>query len=113
MSPEQIETIARELIARKEREQAVRQQLHEILMKGATPDEIKNSPVVAEMRKVDGENTAFLKQQIQAHGWPTAEQFGKGAAHAAFLIVQHSDDAERFAGRGSGDPAGTGHGIGA
>jgi hypothetical protein len=45
-----------------------------------------------EMGPVDRDNTAWLKQRVQELGWIDVARFGKEAAGAAFLIVQHSGD---------------------
>ena len=45
-----------------------------------------------EMQKVDEDNTAFLKRLVGEIGWIDTTRFGKEAANAAFLIVQHSGD---------------------
>jgi hypothetical protein len=45
-----------------------------------------------EMKKVDADNTAYLKDVVMRHGWIDVKRFGVNAADAAFLIVQHSGD---------------------
>jgi hypothetical protein len=47
---------------------------------------------MAEMGKVDRDNTAWLRKQVTAFGWIDARRFGRRAAGDAFLIVQHSGD---------------------
>ena len=42
--------------------------------------------------KVDAENTRYVKSLVATLGWIDAERFGREAANAAFLIVQHSGD---------------------
>jgi hypothetical protein len=42
------------------------------------------------MLTIDSSNTAWLKQQIRTHGYPTSARVGKAAADAAALIVQHA-----------------------
>ena len=94
LSAEMIDAIRKELLERREREQAPRRQFHDFFMSGKSQEEIRSSPLVAEMHRVDAENVAYLKTLVQEHGWPDAERFGPEAASAAFLIVQHSDDTE-------------------
>ena len=53
-------------------------------------------PRVTELRRVDTENRAWLKQIVEKSGWPTAGQVGKDGAHAAWLLVQHADDEPAF-----------------
>jgi hypothetical protein len=45
---------------------------------------------------VDEGNTAWLKADLLANGWPTIPQFGKDADQAAFLLVQHADRDRAF-----------------
>lgn len=40
---------------------------------------------------VDQANTAWLKEQVKAHGWYAIDTHGKEADQAAFLLVQHAD----------------------
>lgn len=89
-----IQDIERELLERHEREQAPRRELHVMVTSGKTQEEIRTSAVVAEMRRVDAENIAYLKSVIETYGWPDAARFSRKASFAAFLILQHSDGAE-------------------
>lgn len=41
--------------------------------------------------EVDGDNLAWLKQEVAAHGFPTVAQVGEQGLSAAFLLVQHAD----------------------
>ena len=45
-----------------------------------------------EMRRVDEDNTEFLMGIVEELGWIDAQRFGREAADAAFLIVQHCSD---------------------
>jgi hypothetical protein len=45
-----------------------------------------------EMAGVDADNTAYLKGVVTDVGWIDVERFGRPAANAAFLLVQHSGD---------------------
>jgi len=47
---------------------------------------------MAEMGKVDRDNTAWLRERVAEIGWIDARRFGRRAAGDAFLIVQHSGD---------------------
>jgi len=47
--------------------------------------------VALEACRVDQANTAWLKADLQATGWPRVSQMGKEADHAAWLLVQHAD----------------------
>lgn len=52
--------------------------------------------LVAEMAKVDADNTKWLGEQVDKVGWPTVTQVGKQAAHTAWLLVQHADADPKF-----------------
>jgi hypothetical protein len=45
-----------------------------------------------EMAGVDADNTAYLKAVVTDVGWIDVKRFGRPAANAAFLLVQHSGD---------------------
>lgn len=72
----------RELEERGRTDQAVR----EAFEGGGQPD----SSQIAAMGRTDSANTAWLERWVARWGWPTAEQLGKEAVGAAFLIVQHA-----------------------
>ncbi|MFI7465980.1 DUF6624 domain-containing protein [Nonomuraea sp. NPDC049646] len=40
---------------------------------------------------VDADNTAYLKQVIDEHGWPGRDLVGDEGAQAAWLLAQHAD----------------------
>jgi hypothetical protein len=41
--------------------------------------------------RTDQANTAWLKADLKAHGWPKVSEAGKDADRAAWLLVQHAD----------------------
>lgn len=47
-----------------------------------------------EMKKIDAENTAWIKPLMKQHGWLGYSLVGADGATAAFLLVQHTADAE-------------------
>ncbi|MET7758643.1 DUF6624 domain-containing protein [Streptomyces sp. NPDC005389] len=49
-----------------------------------------------EIRRVDTDNTAFLKAVIAEHGWPGHCLVGEEAASAAWLSAQHADQDAAF-----------------
>jgi len=49
------------------------------------------SPNMREWRKIDGDNTAFMKTVIEEHGWPGKSMVGHEGSLAAYLLVQHAD----------------------
>lgn len=48
------------------------------------------NPNMSEWRKIDADNTAFMKKVIDKHGWPGKSLVGADGALAAFLLVQHA-----------------------
>ena len=76
LTTERVAALQEELRRRRAEDQAVR----------------KDARRSTEMQKVDEDNTAFLKKLVGEVGWIDATRFGKEAADAAFLIVQHSGD---------------------
>ncbi|MGW1544429.1 DUF6624 domain-containing protein [Streptomyces sp. NPDC002309] len=70
--------LAAELLLRAERDQAAR---HLAL---TTRDG-------REMCRIDGDNTAWLKQVISERGWPGVALVGESGADAAWLLAQHAD----------------------
>ncbi|MDT0322092.1 DUF6624 domain-containing protein [Streptomyces millisiae] len=80
--------LAAELLRRRDEDQHVRGLLPDT---GPWP-----SDVLERMRRIDADNTAFLKRVIAAHGWPGLSLVGRHAANAAWLIAQHSDADPEF-----------------
>ena len=70
-----------ELLARMEKEQNIRRDLNN------SPDDLQ---LMMRMMEADAQNTMWLDDVIQQHGWPTKTLVGEEGARAAFLIVQHS-----------------------
>jgi hypothetical protein len=76
LAPERVEDIRAELTKRVRVDQEVRR------------DRRRHD----EMQGVDADNTAWLRTLVIEVGWIDAERFGREAAGAAFLLVQHSGD---------------------
>lgn len=72
-----------ELLERGRRDQAIRDT---VFGAGLAMDQ----GALRRMLAVDSDNSSWLKEQIRLHGFPTTAKVGKGAADAAFLIVQHA-----------------------
>ncbi len=47
--------------------------------------------ILEALKKVDDTNRAWLKGVVEKHGWPGKTLVGVDGAHAAWLLVQHSD----------------------
>ncbi|HTQ09958.1 MAG TPA: DUF6624 domain-containing protein [Fimbriimonadaceae bacterium] len=56
----------------------------------------KDEALIAEMHRIDREDTAEMKRIVDQFGWPTITAFGKEGAFDAWLIVQHADQDPRF-----------------
>ena len=82
---ERITEIQTQLAARLETDQEVRRKM------SMGPSGVGKDDIV-KMVKIDHENTAYLKKLVGEVGWIDGGRFGKAAANAAFLIVQHSGD---------------------
>ena len=54
------------------------------------------NPNMSEWRKIDADNTAFMKKVIDKHGWPGKSLVGADGALAAFLLVQHASTDPAF-----------------
>jgi hypothetical protein len=76
------EKIKEELLARAEREQALRSEWDD------KDSEELRLKVLAE----DENNTSYLKQVVKEYGWPKISDVGEKVAMAAWLIAQHSPD---------------------
>lgn len=74
LSPDRIAEVQKELARREKEDQAVR----------TDPARQKD------MAAVDSANTSWLLKLLSETGWIDAPRFGARAAHAAFLLVQHS-----------------------
>ena len=72
--------LRRELLARVENDQAVRQK---VIAEGAGGSWEQTVPV-------DRDNTAWLKKMVAEKGWPTRSMVGEDGSKAAFLIAQHA-----------------------
>ncbi len=72
-----------ELLARVERHQSV---IGNLANAGA-PEQA----LVAEVARVDADNTAWMKQVIATHGWPGRSLVSQDGAKAASLLAQHAD----------------------
>lgn len=91
--------LRRELLERVDRDQQVRQRLIQWMQehKSDQPSQSgEEDPRVKETRQVDAENRTWLKSVLEKSGWPVASQVGTDGAHAAWLLVQHADEAPEF-----------------
>jgi hypothetical protein len=76
-----------QLLGRVTRDQAVRETFaFQLRATGTLTPEL-----IASMQRVDSVNLAWLKPQIQQHGFPTIAQVGRDGVAAAALLVQHAD----------------------
>lgn len=84
LPPQRLQAIREALAARKERDQEVREAFKQ---EGGPTAEANRR-----MREVDRDNLEYLKKLVAEVGWIDLRRFGKEAAQAAFLIVQHGGD---------------------
>jgi hypothetical protein len=101
------EALRRELMAMMREDQAARESMVKKLGEAgiAFDDARANSNPQAvkvmqqesqDVQQVDDRNGARLREIVEQHGWPGIGLVGKGAAHAAWLIVQHADSDRAF-----------------
>lgn len=83
-NPELMPALREELLERRERDQAIR---NELIKSGA---ERPDPEIAARMRAIDHENTVRMKEIVREHGWPGPELVGRDGTQAAWLLVQHS-----------------------
>ena len=84
-----------ELAKRVEVDQEIRREYIESLKDGVA-DAKKGSALAGKMMKVDRENTAWLKTQVEQHGWLGKTLVGVDGARNAWLLVQHADQQPEF-----------------
>ena len=77
-----------ELARRVEEDQALRREA--MATEPITPD------LVDKVVAVDAANTAWLRDLVTRHGWPTRARVGEKAAGEAWLLVQHADQDVEF-----------------
>ena len=63
----------------------------ELLQMSEADQTIRREERWLDAEKIDQANTERLKKIIADIGWPSKTRVGEGAAHAAWLIVQHAD----------------------
>jgi len=88
-SPPQDEKLRQELLSRVEKDQAVRKSFMELMQKSKNVD--PNHPDIKKMKEIDHQNTSWLKEIVEKHGWPGKTLVGNDGAHSAWLLVQHAD----------------------
>ena len=84
-----------ELLARREEDQAVREQLMNAIRAAREAGEkpgLATTPIILEMKRIDAANRTWLVGVLDEKGWPTRSMVGEQAADAAWLLVQHADD---------------------
>ncbi|HKB15438.1 MAG TPA: DUF6624 domain-containing protein [Planctomycetota bacterium] len=74
-------------------EERIREIREELARRSGADQAVRKDPARrGEMEAIDKANTAFLKETVGRVGWIDAPRFGREAAGAAFLLVQHSGD---------------------
>lgn len=90
LSSEERESLARELRERGALDQEVRSVDY-----GALAGEAR-AAAFAKWKRVDADNTKWLRGVVARHGWPGRSLVGEEAAAAAFLLIQHADADPEF-----------------
>lgn len=85
-----IASVRTELEAMLESDQSLRRKAVE-LEKAHGRDSTEVKDAWTKQNAVDAQNIRRLEEIIAQHGWPGSKQFGRKAATAAFLVLQHSD----------------------
>ncbi|HUY34868.1 MAG TPA: DUF6624 domain-containing protein [Pirellulales bacterium] len=87
--PAQDEKLRQELLSRVEKDQAARKAMMELMRRSKEID--PNHPDIKKLLEIDRQNTAWLKEIVEEHGWPGKTLVGEDGAHSAWLLVQHAD----------------------
>ena len=93
---EELVGITADLMARREKEQAIRQELMDLEAKKRAEDPTfqafaspEGQRIVGRMIAIDRDNTERVRELLADVGWIDAARFGDDASQAAWLIVQH------------------------
>lgn len=99
----QLTELRDELAERVKRDQQLRNKMIEQLNASTHSGKVsKDNPIkldpklLMELHTVDAENTKWMKEQVDAHGWLGASLVGRDGAHNAWLLVQHADADPEF-----------------
>ena len=85
-----------ELAKRVARDQEARREIIEAMQAAQSRGEPLPSKLIAELTRIDVENSSWLKDRVEAHGWLGKSLVGADGAHNAWLLVQHADKSPRF-----------------
>jgi hypothetical protein len=96
-----------DLLARVKTDQAARMAMIEFMKKQdsgghvvldkLTPEQkVENERLSAAVDKADKENTKWLGEIVEKHGWPTISLVGKDGSNDAWLLAQHADRDPKF-----------------
>jgi hypothetical protein len=72
-------------------ELARRVEVDQALRREATEAETITIELAERVGAVDSDNTAWMKDLVTRHGWPTRARVGEKGAGDAWLLVQHAD----------------------
>lgn len=87
-------SVAENLKRRVAIDQAARAAIPDWLSSGlsASDQDAANKAIWAELRRIDSDNTAYLRAHLPADGWFRIHRDGEVVATDAWIIVQHSPD---------------------
>lgn len=77
-------------------ELARRVEVDQELRRAATSSETMSPELVDRVVAVDADNTAWMRELVARHGWPTVPRVGAEGAGNAWLLVQHADQDVEF-----------------
>lgn len=72
-------------------ELAMRVEQDQALRRAAMSGETMTPALLDRLGAVDLDNTAWMKDLVTRHGWPTVARVGEEGAGHAWLLVQHAD----------------------
>lgn len=98
---EATDPLAQDLLRRTARDQLLRRgwdATGEVWSEPPTPGARSrfSNRVSQDVCRTDGENTAWLKAHVAAHGWIRISEHGEAASQAAWLLIQHADNDPAF-----------------
>ncbi len=76
------------------RERLGNPELYDELMRRMAIDQQARNPKAPDekaMARIDADNTAWMKEVLEKHGWPGYSMVGREGAQAAWLLIQHAD----------------------
>lgn len=100
IGPAELPDLAAELLRRQDEDQRARKALVPCFRQAKDRQQVQASPnehqATDEVVRIDQDNTQWLKNIVERHGWPGQSLAGQQGAAAAWLLVQHADHDPNF-----------------